>query len=469
LETLSIRQGIDFLRVEPRISRNDRDLTLDVEFLLTRGPRIFVERIDIEGNTTTLDRVIRQQFHTVEGDPFNPREIRESAERIRALGFFANAEIDVREGSSPSQVVVDVDVEEQPTGSLNLGGAYSVDDGFGVTLGLTENNFLGRGQRLSFSISTAQDAEEYTLGFTEPYLLGRELRFDFDLGVSETDSSFSEYDTDRAFFSPSLTFKTGDNTKLEVRYIWDRDEMVSRGDDGSGDPLASPVITNEINQGMLTSSGLGFTYTYDSRISGLDPTAGFLVQIGADYTGLSGDNEYLKSSAKVVAQRQMFNEEVTLRATFEAGAFSWLANDTSRSIDRYVLSPSVLRGFEPGGIGPRDQSARASAGAGNYDDFLGGNYFAVARFDAEFPLGLPEEYGLRGGMFFDVGNLWDLTNVNTTGGSIVGEGGSFRQVIGVSLLWTTSFGPLRFNFSKALQKEDFDKEQSFDLTLQARF
>jgi len=469
LETLAIRQGIDFLRVEPRISRNDRDLTLDVEFVLTRGPRIFVERIDIEGNTTTLDRVIRQQFHTVEGDPFNPREIRESAERIRALGFFATAEVDVREGSSASQVVIDVDVDEQPTGSLNIGGAYSVDDGFGVTLGLTENNFLGRGQRLSFSISTAQEAEEYTLGFTEPYLLGRDLRFDFDLGVSETDSSFSEYDTDRAFFSPSLTFKTGDNTNLEVRYIWDRDEMVSRGDDASGDPLASPVIANEINQGKLTSSGIGFTYTYDSRISGLDPTAGFLVQIGADYTGLGGDNEYLKSSAKVVAQRQVFNEEVTLRATFEAGGFSWLANDSSRSIDRYVLSPSVLRGFEPGGIGPRDQSARASAGAGNYDDFLGGNYFAVARFDAEFPLGLPEEYGLRGGLFFDVGNLWDLSNVNTTGGSIVGEDGSFRQVIGVSLLWTTAFGPLRFNFSKALQKEDFDKEQSFDLTLQARF
>ena len=468
LETLAIRLGIDFLRVEPRISRNDRDLTLDIEFVLVRGPRLFVERIDIEGNTTTLDRVIRQRFKTVEGDPFNPREIRESAERIRALGFFATAEVDVREGSSPSQVVVDVDVEEQPTGSLNLGGAYSVDDGFGLAIGLTENNFLGRGQRLSFNISTAQDSEEYVFGFTEPHLLGRDLRFSLDLGVSETDSSFSEYDTKRAFITPSLSFKTGENTLLQVRYLWERDEMVSRGDDSNGDPLAGPVVRNEIGQGELSSSSVGFTYTYDSRITGLDPNAGFLVQLGADYAGLGGDNEYVKTTAKLIAQKLVFNEEVTLRATFEAGALSWLSNDSSRSIDRYILSTNVMRGFEPGGIGPRDQSAIGTT-TSNYNDFLGGNYYAVAKFDAEFPLGLPEELGMRGGLFYDIGNLWDLSNANTTGGTIVGESGSFRQTVGVSLLWTTAFGPLRFNFSKAIKKESYDKEQSFDLTIQARF
>jgi len=128
----------------------------------------------------------------------------------------------------------------------------------------------------------------------------------------------------------------------------------------------------------------------------------------------------------------------------------------------------VMRGFEPGGIGPRDRSLRADGGT--YDDFLGGNLFAVARFDAEFPLGLPEELGLRGGVFYDVGNLWGLNNVDTSGSSnIVGSSGSFRHVIGFSVLWTTGLGPLRFNFSKALKKEDYDQEQSFDLTLQARF
>ena len=134
LERLGIKQGVDFLRVEPRVTRNERNLNLDVQFVLTRGPRIFVERIDIEGNTTTLDQVIRRQFDTVEGDPFNPREIRQSAERIRALGFFAVADVETREGSTPSQVIVDVDVEEQPTGSLSLGGSFSRSDGFGLQL-----------------------------------------------------------------------------------------------------------------------------------------------------------------------------------------------------------------------------------------------------------------------------------------------------------------------------------------------
>ncbi|MEC8572525.1 MAG: outer membrane protein assembly factor BamA [Pseudomonadota bacterium] len=468
LETLAIRKGIDFLRAEPRVTRNDRDLTLDVEFVLTRGPRVFVERIDIEGNTTTLDRVIRRQFRTVEGDPFNPREIRESAERIRALGFFETAEVEVREGSSPSEVVVDVDVVEQPTGSLSLGGAYSVDDGFGLALGLSENNFLGRGQRLSFNISTAQDAEEYTLGFTEPFLLGRDLRFDLDLGLAETDSSFSEYDTKRAFFSPALTFNTSESTRLQVRYTWDMDEMISRGNDTNGTPLAGPVVRSEIAQGEQNASTIGFTYTYDSRLNGLDSNRSFLFEVGADYAGLGGDQEYVRTTAKIVAQRRILNDEVTLRATIEAGAFSWQGDGFSRSIDRFVLSPSILRGFEPGGVGPRDQSSNGAGG--NYNDFLGGNYYAVARLDAEFPLGLPEEIGLRGGLFYDVGNQWGLNNANTGASSaIVGREGSFRHVVGFSLLWTTGFGPLRFNFSKALKKEDFDEEQNFDLTLQARF
>ncbi|NSY38216.1 outer membrane protein assembly factor BamA [Leisingera sp. ANG59] len=467
MEGLAVRNEIDFLRVEPRVIRNDRDLTLDIEFVLTRGPRVFVERIDIEGNTTTLDRVVRQQFASVEGDPFNPRSIRNSAERIRALGFFANADVETREGSSADQVIVDVDVEEQPTGSLNLGGAYSVTDGFGLSIGLTENNFLGRGQRLSFNIATATESDSYVLGFTEPYLLGRKLRFDLDLGLNETDSSFSEYKTKRVFFRPALTFDTGEDTSLQVRYTWDADEMLFDDDDTNRN-LPGPVVRNEIAQGERNASAIGFTYRYDSRLTGLDPTAGFLVEIGADYAGIGGDSEYIKATTKLVAQKQIFNEEVTIRATLEAGAFQWEGNGSSRSIDRFVLTPSVMRGFEPGGIGPRDQSPGNPSG-GNYNDFLGGNYYAVARFDAEFPLGLPEELGMRGGLFYDVGGLWGLQDADTAGATIVGRNRSFRHVVGVSLLWTTGFGPLRFNFSKALQKEDFDEEQTFDLTLQARF
>ncbi|MEX0329722.1 MAG: outer membrane protein assembly factor BamA [Ruegeria sp.] len=456
-ERLGIRQGVDFLRVEPRVTRNDRDLTLDVQFVLTRGPRIFVERIDIEGNTTTLDRVIRRQFDTVEGDPFNPREIRQSAERIRALGFFAVADVEPREGSTPSQVIVDVDVEEQPTGSLNIGGSYSVSDGFGVAIGLSESNFLGRGQTLGLSLSTAQDSERYTINFTEPYLLGRRLQFDLGLGLTTTNSSFASYDTKSVFFNPQLSYRIGELSSLRLRYGWDRSEMTQQDNEANG-----AVISSEIDQGKRTASSLGLSYIYDSRLGGLNPNAGVLFEVGVDAAGLGGDSEFIKTTARAIAQQRVLNEEVVLRATLEMGALNWTGDDFSRTIDRFVLGPSTFRGFEPAGIGPRDLS-------NGQDDAIGGNYYWVARFESDFPLGLPEEFGLRGGLFYDVGNLYNIDNVDTAGADIVGSGGSIRHVIGVSVLWTTPFGPLRFNFSKALKKEDFDKEQNFDLTIQARF
>ncbi len=456
-ERLGIRQGVDFLRVEPRVTRNPRDLTLDVEFVLSKGPRIFVERIDIEGNTTTLDRVIRRQFDTVEGDPFNPREIRQAAERINALGFFAVANVEPREGSSPSQVILDVDVEEQPTGSLSLGGSFSASDGFGIAIGLNESNFLGRGQNLGLTLSTAQDSEQYTINFTEPYLLGRRLRFDLGLGLAGTNSGFASYDTERVFFNPQLTYAIGELSSLRLRYGWERSEMTQQDDEING-----AVISSEIDQGKRTTSSIGVSYVYDSRLGGLNPNAGVLFEVGVDAAGLGGDNEFFRTTARGIAQTRVLSEEVVLRATLELGALHWTGNDFSRTIDRFLLGPNTFRGFEPAGLGPRDLS-------NGQDDAIGGNYYWVARFESDFPLGLPEELGLRGGVFYDVGNLYNIDNVNTAGANIVGANGSIRHVIGVSVLWETPFGPLRFNFSKALKKEEFDNEQNFDLTVQARF
>ena len=459
IERQAIRDGIDFLRVEPVIERNDRDLALNVTYKLTRGERIFVERIDIEGNTTTLDRVIRREFDSVEGDPFNPREIRQAAERIRALGYFEGAEVNARQGSSAEQVVVDVDVVEQPTGSLNFGGSFSNNDGIGVAVSFQEDNFMGRGQSLNLSISTAEDATRYGINFVEPKFLGRDVALGFKLDYAETNSSYTSYDTERLILQPSLRFPVSENGRMAVRYTLEGIEMIDR--DEAPDQTNSATIQNEIDAGALFSSSVGYTYTYDTRRTGLDPTQGMLFEFGQDFAGLGGDNSFIKTSAKIAGEKRIFNEEVTLRATLEGGALAWNSG-TNRAVDRFILGPSIMRGFEPGGIGPRDQSNGA-------DDPLGGNLYAVARFEAEFPLGLPEEYGISGGVFYDVGNLWDLSDVNTTGGTIVGEGGSFRHVVGVSVFWDTPLGPLQFNVSEALKKESFDKEQSFEITLRTTF
>ncbi len=457
LERLGQRDGVDFLRVEPRVTRNDRDLTLDVELVLTRGPRVFVERIDVEGNTTTLDRVVRRQFRIAEGDPFNPREIRDAAERIRALNYFSESNVDAREGSSPGRVVIDVDVEEQPTGSLNFGGAFSRDDGFGLVIGFTERNFLGRGQTLGFSISTAEEAERYGINFVEPAFLGRNVALGLTLQYSESDSSFANYDTESFRFQPSLTFPINDKGILSLRYTFLDNEQLIR------DPVQNgAVVQTEIDAGNQAASSIGYTYTYDSRTNGLNPDAGYLIEFGQDFAGLGGDAEFIRTRAKIVGQRLAFNDEVTLRATLEGGYLAW-SGGVNRTVDRFSIGPSVLRGFEPGGIGPRDLSAPGDP------DPLGGNLFVAARFEAEFPLGLPDELGISGGLFYDVGNLWDLSDVDLTGGNIVGEGGSFRHVVGFSIFWDTAVGPLRLNFTNALRKEDFDEEQTFDLTISTTF
>ena len=457
LERQGQRDGLNFLRVEPRVTRNDRDLTLDVEFVLTRGERVFVERIDIEGNTTTLDQVIRRQFRIAEGDPFNPREIRDAAERIRALGYFSNADVNAREGTADDQVVIDGDDEEPPHGARHVGATFSNNDGFGVAIGFTERNFLGRGQTLGLTLSTAEESERYGINFIEPSLLGRELALGVDLQFSEADSSFANYDSTSLRFTPSLTFRTGENSSRSLRYIGRQDELELR--DGV---TPGAVVLNEINAGEQFASSIGYTYRYDTRSSGLDHNAGILLEFSQDFAGLGGDSEYIRTVGKIVGQRRVFNEEITLRATLEGGLLAW-SSGTNRTIDRFFVGPNILRGFEPGGIGPRDRSGTGDPAP------LGGNIYVAARFDMEFPLGLPEEIGLRGGIFYDIGNLYNLDDVDLTGGDVVGEGGSFRHVIGFSLFWDTAIGPLRFNFSNALRKEDFDEEQSFDLTLSTQF
>ena len=456
LERQAIRDGVDFMRVEPRIERNERDLTLDVTYVITRGPRVFVERIDIEGNTTTLDRVIRGQINSVEGDPFNPREIRQAAERIRALNYFETAEVNARDGSSGEQVVIDVNVEEKPTGSLNFGGSFSNNDGFGVAISFAEENFLGRGQKLALSISTAEEATRYGINFVEPNLLGRDLAFGLNIDYSEANSSFSSFDTNQLLVQPSLSFPVSENGRLSLRYTAQQVKLLQR------DPIENGLtIADDIASGAQISSALGYEYTYDTRRSGLDPTSGVLVQFSQDFAGLGGDSKYIKTVAKVTGEKRVFNEEVTLRASLEGGALAWRSGN-NRVTDRFMIGPSVIRGFEPGGIGPRDVS-------GTVNDPLGGNFYVAARFEAEFPLGLPEEYGISGGVFYDVGNLWDLSDVNLNGGSVLGESGSFRHMVGLSLFWETPLGPLQFNVSKALKSETFDKEQSFEVTLRTEF
>ncbi|TAG20089.1 MAG: outer membrane protein assembly factor BamA, partial [Rhodobacterales bacterium] len=453
METLALRKGLNFVRIEPRITRNDRGQMVDIQFAITRGDRVFVERIDIEGNQTTLDQVIRRQFRTVEGDPFNPREVRQSAERIRALGFFSDAQVNAEPGSAPDQVVVNVDVEEQPTGSLSLGLTYSVANGTGFNIGFSESNFLGRGQRLSMNLNAGTDNQNSSFSFTEPALLGRDLSFSVGAYYRTSDNQSSAvYDTRNIGFTTGIGFPLGEQSNLDLRLRVSEDKIFNY----TG---TSPILQAESDAGALRTFSLGYTYEYDTRITGLNPKGGVLLRFGQDFAGLGGDTKYIQTTALALAESRVLNEEVTVRAIFEGGAISSLGDNTSRVTERF-FGNGKIRGFEGNGIGPRDLGAADQ-------DALGGNLFAVARFEADFPLGLPEEYGISGGAFLDVGSVWSLDN--SAGVGTVDDSFNPRAAVGLSVFWTTPIGPLRFNFSRALVKEDYDQEQNFDLTISTQF
>ncbi|WBU62660.1 outer membrane protein assembly factor BamA [Paracoccus aerodenitrificans] len=462
METIALQQGLDFVNIEPRITRNMRNQTLDLTFALTRGPRVFVERIDIEGNTTTLDEVIRRQFQTVEGDPFNPREIRNSAERIRALGYFADAQVDTREGSSPQQVIVDVNVEEQPTGTLEFGASYGASSGVGVSAGLSERNFLGRGQEVSVQISTASGSRAGAFTFVEPYFLTRDLRFSFSGWYRETDRDNADFNTRSVGLQTGIEFPISASSRLGVHYKYSKDtlfDVTPLGVDEDGDPEgSSPILTEE--EGGLYTSAVGYSYSYDSRRVGLNPRTATKLSFTQDFAGLGGDVKSVTSILTAGVESTAWRPNITLRAEFEAGAVHMLDDQNSRVLDRF--RGQRVRGFETNGIGPRDIEAPN-------EDALGGNYYWVARAEAQFPVGLPEEYGLTGGVFADVGSIWGLDNTAGAYGTTVDDDMNIRAAVGVSIFWTTPIGPLRMNVSKAVQKEDYDEEQNFDLTISTRF
>ncbi|MGR3499919.1 MAG: outer membrane protein assembly factor BamA [Limimaricola soesokkakensis] len=451
MERIAIRDGIDFLRIEPRITRNPRDLSLEVTYVLSRGERIFVERIDIEGNSTTLDRVVRQQFRTVEGDPFNPRAVRESAERIRALGYFADAQVNARPGTEPGSVVIDVDVEEQPTGSLSFGANYSTDDGFGLVAGFAERNFLGRGQLFSLDLSTSENNRVISFDFAEPAFLGRDLRFGFGVDYRSTDNDSALYDTDTFRISPSFTFPVSENGRLQTYYAAEYNDITDV------DPDASDIIIAEQAEDGVWTNSLGYSYSYDTRRSGLDPDTGILLRFGQEF-GV-GDESFVKTTALASAETLVLGEDVLLRATVEGGIINH-SDGTTRVTDRFFMGSRIMRGFEAGGIGPRDADT---------DDALGGNKYAVTRLEAEFPLGLPEDYGISGGAFVDYGSVWDVGSTRGTGATVLYDEFTPRAVVGASVFWDTPLGPLRFNFTEALEAEEFDETRGFDLTISSRF
>jgi outer membrane protein insertion porin family len=314
---------------------------------------------------------------------------------------------------------------------------------------------------VSVNVSTTPDINDYELRFVEPAFLGRDVALGFALSYQDSNFSAVRFESTTGQFQPFLGFSLGERSSLQLRYTYTDVEMSVP----AAEAIAGSIIDTEAALGRQATSEIGYTYTYDTRIGGLNPDAGFLLEFGQDIAGPGSDVEYVKTTARAVAQTTAFNGDVTLRASVEGGAL--YGADNTRAHHRFALTSRQFRGFDPYGIGPREVSL--GDGGATINDGLGGKFFAVARFEAEFPLGLPEEYGISGGVFYDVGSLWGADGTAAPGNTLLYNDFTLRQTVGVSLFWTTPIGPLQFNWSRAVSKEAFDDEQNFNLTIRTEF
>ena len=463
-------RGYAFVEVKPQINRNREDHTIDITFDVQEGPQVYVERIDIVGNVRTLDKVIRREMRLVEGDAFNSNKLNRSKERIKNLGFFKKVETQTSQGSAPDKTRVTVEVEEQSTGELSLGVGFSTTDGPLADITLRERNFLGRGQDLRIGTVVSFRSQQVSLSYTEPYFLDSNIAFGWDLfeiKTSPTASFFSGIAPVYQQFSYGGSLRAGyqltENLRQTLKYTVRSDDITDVQSDAS--------LFIALQAGTHLTSSVGQVLLYDRRDNRADPTSGWYASLGNDFAGVGFGVQYIRNKIDAGYYYSVAPGWV-LSVSGEAGdIFGWGGQQVLLQ-DRFFVGGDNLRGFQPGGIGPRDNVSQ---------DALGGNKYWVGSLQLGVPLGLPKELGLSGRVWSDFGTLWgnDQRNLVLTPAQLAIEGGIQPQIIGdtpslrasagVGLSWASPVGPVRIDLGLPIKREAFDKTQFFRISFGTKF
>jgi outer membrane protein insertion porin family len=447
-------RGYAFVDVQPRVNRNRETHTIEVTFEIQEGPRVFVERIDIVGNQRTLDYVVRREIRLVEGDAFNTSKVRRSKQRIQNLGFFKKVEVTNSQGSAPDRTVVTVEVEEQSTGELSLGGGFSTTDGPIGDISVRERNLLGKGQDLRVGFTLSARSQQVDLSFTEPYFLDRNIAAGFDLfQIDQKNQLNATYDQFSLGGALRAGYQISELLRQTLRYTIRTDSIRNVSSNAS--------LFIQQQAGSRLTSMVGQVLLYDKRDNKNDPTDGYFVSLGADGAGLGGDVRYVRNKLAGGWFYSVYPDWV-ISATGEFGDIRGLGQGV-RIQDRYFVGGDNLRGFATAGIGPRD------AGTG---DALGGNDYYVGSLGLGFPLGLPQEFGISGRVFTDVGSLFniDLDRSNPlTANVVVQQSPSPRLSAGTGVSWKSPMGPIRLDIAYPILRQTFDKKEFFRIGFGTRF
>jgi outer membrane protein insertion porin family len=515
------RRGYAFAIVRPRGDRNFEAHTVSITFAIDEGPRTYIERINVRGNTRTRDYVIRREFDISEGDAYNRALVDRAERRLKNLDFFKTVKITAEPGSSSDRVILIVDLEEKSTGDFSVSGGYSTTDGALAEVSISERNFLGRGLFAKASVTYGQYARGYSLSLVEPYLLDYRVALGLDFFQrQQLANNFISYGTKTLGFSPRLGFSLREDLSLQLRYSIYQQEIqlppnlancnnnqfladgvtpnplffpspafinasggavVDPTGTGLGcfsDGEASLPVRRELASGKALTSAVGYSLNYNTLDNNKNPTDGLLIDFKQDFAGLGGDVRYLKSAVDAKYYTPLVADIVGL-IHVQGGILNSIGSDI-RMLDHFQMGPNLVRGFAPNGIGPRDINPFGTG------DALGGTKYWGASAELQMPFWfLPKEVGLKGSVYADAGSLydykgptaWTVTNeVNVPGcipstrvpvnaGTCTGlqfdNGNVVRSSVGVGLIWASPFGPLRFDYAVPLTKGPNDRVQQF--------
>lgn len=549
IDTLTYAAGIAgyaFVDVNPRLEADPETRKVNVTFAIDEGPRVYIERINIVGNTSTLDRVIRRELRVAEGDAFNRVLLDRSRNRVRALGYFEEVEITERAGSRPDRTVVDLSVKEQATGELSFAAGFSSVDAFLIDLSVSQRNLRGRGQSLIARVSASDRQQFLDFRFQEPRFLDRNLSAGLELFSTRSDFlDVSDFESETIGAGVNFGFPVTDNTGLQLRYRLQSDEinvedtplviveatgalaledvLVDQNNpqtpnDPSDDTTISlpvPVDTVPLPDGTIIvdqcselfafrsticnsersdiTSLIGYSFNWDRRNDPIAPTGGFDFSISQDIAGLGGDVQYLRTEVSGATYRGIF-KGVRASVRVSAGAIEPFGDDDSIRINnRFFRGGSSFRGFDVAGLGPRVVDVIADT-EGNIievipQNSLGGKVYYQGTGELTIPNYLPEEYGIRTKLFIEAGSVGILDDADledeifftTRAGQInnipgglpasrqIRDGLGLRAAAGLSVGWDSPFGPIQFDFSQILRKEEYDRTETFRFSTSTRF
>jgi len=440
--------GYAFVDIQPKLERNRDKKEVALTYYIKPGPRVYVERINITGNVRTLDEVVRREFRVKEGDPYNTALLQRTEQRINNLGFFEKVQVKNEQGSAPDKTIVNVDVKEKSTGEINIGAGYSTTDGPLADFGISEHNLLGRGQELRTNFVVAARRKSAQLSFTEPYFLERELATGFDLYRTYDDfTRQSSYISDVQGVNLRMSYALQEKLQHLFYYTIHRNKIAEV-------PItASAFIQGQ--EGTNLTSAVGQKFEYDERDSRLSPTKGYFMSIAQEVAGVGGDSKYLKHELKG-SYYYPIASKWTMSFLGSTGYIFGFNDQDIRINERFFVGGDDLRGFQDAGVGPRDTATT---------DSLGGNQYYVGTAELKFPVGLPDELGVSGALFTDVGSLWHTEDSGPT----VFDESSVRVAAGAGVLWSSPFGPIRIDYAHAVRKEKQDRLENIRFSFGTRF